>query len=806
MKQILLSIITTILTINIAIGSNGVIKGVVTNKTTLQPIAFATVVVNNSTSLGAISDENGRYTIEGVKSGYQSLNVSAFGFLPTSTDNFLVTNADAIEINIKLEPLSVDVGEVVVNASPYSSVVESPISNYAIRKQELEKSPGGNRDISKIVQLSPGVASAPQNRNDLLVRGGGSNENRYYLDGIEIPILNHFAVQGGSGGSASLVNTDFLAGATFYSSAFPFAASNTLSSVVDMQLIDGNSERLKGKFTVGASDLGITFDTPISKDGRTTAIASYRRSYLQLLFTALGLPFLPVYNDYQLKIKHKIDETSSLSYLLIGSFDTNRLNTDLENPTDEQIYMLGYIPENDQNSYTTGLVYDKEFDSSRSLRLVLSRNYFKNYLFKYDDNDSSLPKTVDITTNQSDNRFRAEYNFSTPNRYRFQVGTSLDFSQYNSNSNQLLYLNGSETFQRYDSDFNKLDYGAFASVSKSYFDGHLSMSLALRIDGSSYATTTANPLEQLSPRLNAIYRFNQKLSLNAHIGRYFALPSYTTLGYENSDGELENRENGLKYISVDHYALGVSYEPNSRSKFTAEAFFKHYDHYPVSLIDSLALTTSDVEDYTVGDEPVKSVGVGRAYGYELGYRNSNIRNCVFNISYTNMRSEYQRPDENLEPSGEYLSSGWEMRHVLNLVGMYSFNLNWDLGVKWRLSSGLPYSPYDMVTSSYIEAWDAQNRPYIDYTQYNSYRFDAYHQLDIRVDKNYYFKKWSLGFYLDVQNIYNYSVADQDTVLPVVNADGSYMVDPEDDSRYVMQSIANTLGGTVLPTFGVVVTF
>ena len=108
-------------------------------------------------------------------------------------------------------------------------------------------------------------------------------------------------VQGGSGGNASLVNTDLLRSVNFYTGAFPAAFGNGLSSVMDMRMRDGNPTRFKGKLILGASDFGINFDTPVSRNGKTTLLASYRRSYLQMLFSVLGLPFLPTYNDYQFK-------------------------------------------------------------------------------------------------------------------------------------------------------------------------------------------------------------------------------------------------------------------------------------------------------------------------------------------------------------------------------------------------------------------------------------------------------------------------------------------------------------------------
>src|SRR5690606_2469019 len=115
-----------------------------------------------------------------------------------------------------------------------------------------------------------------------------------------------------------------------------------------------NKERMKFKGSVGASDLALTVDGPIGQ--KTTYIASVRRSYLQFLFGLIGLPFLPTYNDYQFKIKTRLDERNELSIISIGSLDNNELNTDA-NETEEQQYILGYLPVNEQWTYAIGAVY-----------------------------------------------------------------------------------------------------------------------------------------------------------------------------------------------------------------------------------------------------------------------------------------------------------------------------------------------------------------------------------------------------------------------------------------------------------------
>ena len=186
----------------------GVVKGRVFDLASNEAIPFANVVVYGTT-LGGATDEEGRFRLENVPPGLVRLEVSSIGYQTLVTVGFLLGTAGERTENIGLEPASTTLEQVVVKASPYRKTVETPVSIQRIGIAEIEKNPGGNRDISKVVQSMPGVLSSPAFRNDFVVRGGGPAENRFYLDGVELPILNHFATQGASGGVVSIVKYRF---------------------------------------------------------------------------------------------------------------------------------------------------------------------------------------------------------------------------------------------------------------------------------------------------------------------------------------------------------------------------------------------------------------------------------------------------------------------------------------------------------------------------------------------------------------------------------------------------------------------
>ena len=332
----------------------GSIKGRVYNIKNNDPLPFTNIIISGST-IGAVSDLDGTFSFTGLTPGYIKLEASCVGFERIVTEEILVTNAKSASIDIAMKEVAVQISGVEITAAVFKRVEESPVSLKSLGIAQIEKSPGSNRDISKVIQSLPGVASSVSFRNDLIVRGGGPSENKFLLDGIEIPNLNHFATQGASGGPAGIINTDFLRDVDFYSGSFPASRGNTLSSVIDMKLIDGNPDRMVYRATLGASETAFSLNGPVSK--KTNVLFSIRRSYLQFLFSAIGLPFLPTFMDYTFKVKTKFNVHNELTVISIGALDKSVLNTGMKNPTEEQQYILDYLPVNNQWNYAIGANY-----------------------------------------------------------------------------------------------------------------------------------------------------------------------------------------------------------------------------------------------------------------------------------------------------------------------------------------------------------------------------------------------------------------------------------------------------------------
>jgi len=775
------------------LAQQSVLKGRVIEAVSNEPMPFVNVIISG-TSIGAVTDDNGNFQLKGLKPGFVRVQASFIGYHSALSPEIEISNAKVAFIEISMEKRDAEIEEVTVSVSPFRKTEESPVSLKTIGIAEIEKSPGANRDISKVIQSYAGVLSSPSFRNDIIIRGGGPSESRFYLDGVEVPNINHFATQGASGGAVGILNADLIREVNYYSGAFPSNRGNALSGVFEFAQVDGNADNLRFKESLGAAEVSATVDGPLND--KTTFIVSARRSYLKLLFTALKLPFLPTFNDMQFKVKTRFDAKNELTFIGLGAIDQNELNLDIQNPDEQQTYILGQLPVNNQWSYTLGAVY-KHFREKSYQTLVVSRSQLSNRTTKYFDNDesSSNNKILDYTSQEVENKIRFESNMRMDG-FKANIGANIDFAQYSNATLQKRFYDGNILNVNYDTKLNLMKYGLFGQISHEFLAERLTLSAGFRMDANNYSSGMNNPLKQFSPRVSASYQLTPEWSLNLNSGRYFQLPAYTTLGYQQNN-QFVNKDN-LKYISVDHFIGGLEFKPATAIQFSLEGFLKNYRNYPFSVKDGISLANKGADYGVIGDEEVTSTSKGRAYGAEFQTRISSTKGYNLNLSYTLVRSEFQ------DGSGNYLVSAWDSKQILSLTGSASLKKGWQIGTRFRFVGGLPYTPFDLNRSSLISAWNLTGGPYLDYSKLNANRFGVFHQLDVRVDKAYYLKKMTLKFYLDIQNLYNFQAQSTDIVVRETDANGNFLT-ADNGTRYVLRSVKNP-SGTVLPTIGVQVEF
>lgn len=781
--------------------AEGVINGKVLDANTRQGIPFATVAIQGTT-LGTTTDVDGNFKLEKVPEGYHRITASCVGYKPIMSADIFVTKEKAPYVELVLEPTTLDIAEVEIKAPSFVRKAESPVSLQTIGTREIERNPGGNRDISQVIRSLPGVASSPSFRNDIIIRGGSPAENKFYLDGIEIPVINHFQTQGSTGGPVGILNVDFIREVDFYSGAFPANRGNALSSVMDFKQNEGNREKNGFRFSVGSAETGITADGPLSS--KTTYLFSARRSYLQFLFAALKLPFLPTFTDMQFKITHRFDQKNEITWLGLGGYDVFVLNEKVNEGVEDQetrernAYFLSSIPEYRQWNYTTGVNY-KRYGNNGFTSIVLSTNKLLNGSEKYFENKKDDPSAQlsDYESSEAETKLRIERTFNTSG-FRINAGIGLESaSYYVTGFNSQQTPNGASVIE-FGSDVEFVKYAAFASATRYFFGDRFQLTGGIRTDATGFSSKTGNPLDQLSPRLAASIQLTDRLSLNTNTGVYYQLPSYSVLGFGNDEAGLLNKRTA-RFIRCEQLVGGLQFNPDESSKITLEGFIKKYSNYPLSVSKGISLANLGSEFGVVGNELVIPVSEGKSTGVELMAQRRSSTGLYGILALTFVKSEFT------SGGATYIPSSWDNRIFTTLTTGKKWNRNWETGLKWRYVTGRPFTPWDVATSSLKSNWDATGQGILDYSKLNTLRVPDFHQLDIRVDKSWFFSKWSLNLYLDIENLYNFKSKEPDILFVRTGADGRPLEDPLDPSRYQTYFIKDE-GGNVLPTLGIIIDF
>ena len=763
------------------------VKGTVIDKSNRQPLEFINVMIVGLNK-GGVTNAEGKFSIGQVPPGIYRLQASAIGYKTVTTPEYILSTRD-LHIQIEMEENQTELEGVTVTASPFRRDIESPVSLRIIGLQEIEKSPGANRDISRIVQSYPGVTFSPIGyRNDLIVRGGSPSENRFYLDGVEIPNINHFSTQGASGGPVGILNADLIREVNFYTGAFPTDKGNALSSVLDFKLRDGDMERNSLKATLGASEVSLASNGHLGK--KTSYLVSVRQSYLQFLFDMLGLPFLPTFTDAQFKLKTRFDARNELTVLGLGGIDKMKLNTKANNEDNE--YILSYLPKIQQETFTLGAVY-RHYAGAHVQSVVASHSYLNNRNTKYQQNDESDPDhlMLRLRSTEQNTQLRLE-NSSSFRNWKVTVGTSLDYSQYSNTTFQKVYTDHAQTFD-YHTYLGIMRWGLFGTVNYTSIDERFTASLGLRADANNYSAAMKDLSDQLSPRLSLSYQLTEHWSLSGNAGLYYQLPPYTALGFKNNNGLYANKY-ALRYMQVSQGSVGRNWRKGDTFEVSVEGFYKDYDKIPLSVADGIPLTCKGNDYGVIGNELLTSTAQGRSYGAELLLKWLVAKKLNLASSFTLFKSEYRTDKES-----EYIASAWDNRFIFNLRGTYNLPRHWSVGMKVSCIGGAPYTPYDADKSSLVTAWNAQGKPYYDYTRYNEERLPAFTQVDIRIDKTFYLKRCMLGFYIDLQNIAGSKLKQADVLMStgvIKNPDA-----PIAEQRYVMKSLKQE-SGTLLPTLGI----
>ena len=767
--------------------NSGQLIGRILDQKSQLPLQGVTVLLQGTT-MGMATNEEGYFNFKDVPTRTYNLVISHLGYQSQTIYNIIVKTFGTPPLQILLEESANELDEIVIFQSPFRTSVETPLSTQTFSAVEIETYPGGNNDITKVIQSMPGISpSIGGFRNDIIIRGGAPNESVYYLDGIEIPNINHFSTQGSAGGPVGMLNVSFIREVTLSSSAFGAEYDNPLSGVLSFEQREGNPNRFGGNFRLGASEAALTLEGPLfkkekEKPAKTTLLFSVRRSYLQFLFELIGLPIRPDYWDYQWKINHEIDAYNTLTFLGLGTIDDFSVKAPddfdaLQQSTIEQVPIIR------QKTITVGVSWSRKYKNGKgSMTTAISTNRLQNIFSRYQDN---IQKTGVIFENDSyEQETKLRYQtLHYLDQWKLATGTNIQYSDYFNDTQSILYnIN-------YSTGIDFIKYGFFAKGERKFFNDNLGLSFGFRFDTDTFSKGSSL-IDNFSPRMALTYNLSddQIWKINASVGRYYKIPTYTMLGYQDNLKTFINQKS--KYTQSDHFVMGIEYAPGNASRVTLEGFYKKYSQYPISLMDGVSIANKGGDFEVLGNEAIATDGLGKSYGIEALYQQKLTKNFYGVFAYTYFYSKFT------EATGDYLPSVWDSRHLISFSGGYKLKRNWEISARWRFSGKTPYVPVNQNATllAYPEV-------VLDYDQLGNVKLDPFNLADIRFDKKWNFKRYSFNFYFEIQNFLAQAVPIPDE-YGLNRSETGALILPQ--SLVKVNTDENT--NIPIPTFGFVVDF
>lgn len=699
------------------------ISGTIISSSTKSPLPGITVRIIG-TDLGAISRADGRFEIRNVPPGVYAIQFTGIGYEKYVEPNVSVTSGKPVTLKIEMVDKIIELKGAEVRASYFQKRIESVASTQTLNSQDIRRAPGVQEDVVRATALLPGVGVTQAGRNDLIVRGGAPYENLFIVDGIEVPNINHFGSQGASGGPLSIINIDFVRSVDFSAGGFSAKYGDKLSSLTNITLRNGSDQRLAGEVNLSATGFGAILEGPI--DNNSNFLFSARRSYLDLIFKAAGFGFIPEYWDFQGKINYKINQKNTLSFLTIGALNSVSLN----NNDEDNRYGNSRVAIPNQQQYFSGLNWQTLFNNGFA-NFSIGRTYtnFDTY-----QNDSLLNPIFMNKSKEGETILKAEFDLQLNPKTQLSFGNQFKFASlldYNIKIPGFMRLDANSIPQELtiDTSFTAIRNGIYGTITTSI--DNFKFTVGSRLD---YYNYTSNKF-YLSPRISGIYQINPVSGIQLSYGRFYQPPSFVWL--------VGGQTKTLNALNSDIIILGYQHTPLEDVKVQVELYYKFYNSYPGRIFRPQAiLAPSGFDDITTdipfGLEPLSMEATGYSRGLEIFIQKKLSEIPLYGLlSLTLSQSRFKSLDgiERIAP--------FDAPVIFNIAAGYRFDQEWELSGKFRISSGLPTTPY---------MDDKSGR--LNYAKYNEGdRLPLFHQLDIRVDKRWDLGSFGLITYIDIQNLY-----------------------------------------------------
>jgi TonB family protein len=699
--------------------------------------------------LDAVSDADGHFAFRGIKAGDYDILAIGDGYERLSR-KVTVGRDERVDVRLWMHP---------VGGNPYETIVEGEreqleVTKRTVQGRQLTTVPGTFGDPIRVLQTLPGVARAPFSLGVLLIRGSNPDDTGVYIDGHRIPLLFHFL------GGPSILNAEMVDSIDLYPSGFPARFGRAHGGVVAIETKSSKTDLIHGDADVDLLDAGGSLRVPIGK--RASLALAGRRSYLDT-FLPYFLPdqapgaqliVVPVYWDAQARADIDLKEHGRASLFAISSADT--LDVLSKDPEDEMDLGLN-----------TAIRFFRLIASYRrplwgDVAMTLSPAWGRDTItFASGTSDAQSPYlSLDIVQNALTTRLRVKGHLDA--HILFDTGLDLEsrVTTYDALAPDDTNIRPGQGIDvppvKIRESTHTLGLGWHADVAIEV--GKLRVIPGLRLDG---YVIEAEVKGSIDPRITARYQLSDRWTLKGYVGRFSQPPAP-----ETASSLFGNPDIGIEHAT--HTGVGAEWRPTKLWLLDTETYYIDRRN----LVGFTQRTTVN-PDGTIDMPNFVNGGHGYTYGLEVLIRREITDRVYGWLSYTFSHGKRQTPD------GPLLLTGFDQMHVANMVASWRPGAGWEIGARWQLASGRPDDPvtgatHDADTGGYVPVGGALR----------SSRIPFFNQIDVRAEKLWLFDRWSIGAYIDVQNVINHDNVE------------AFQYD------YRFRERAGVTGVPILPTIGV----
>jgi outer membrane receptor for ferrienterochelin and colicin len=730
MKHLFLSLVIITLAASPAVLSQqltGTIEGTALDQATRMPLIGANIIVMHTT-FGAVTDAEGKFVIRNIPVGNYSVQFRMVGYATFTKTDIIVRSQRITAVSGELTEQTIESEQVVVTAGYFRQNDVQPLSITALSAEEIRRAPGSGGDISRVIMGLPSLAKVNDQSNSLIVRGGSPLENAFYLDGIEIPNINHFPTQGATGGPIGMVNVDLIDEVDFYTGGFSPAYGDKMSSILELKLREGNRKNFDGQFDLSIAGFGGVAEGPLGDRG--SYLLSVRRSYLDYVVKMfdIGTSVAPSYGDVQGKIVYDLSPEHQISLITLNGDDHN-------NPTRtvaEENSMLFY---GNQDIYQNagGITWRALWNSG--FYSMTTAGYQSTAATEdfYETNTGALLLKNRTTEGSASLRNANHLRLSELHSLEFGFEVKQLFASYNNTFGTFTSATGDSTPRAVvDKQVNETKLSAYITYIIRPLNG-VTATAGVRTDYFTY-----NDRMTVSPRATLAYLLNELTSVKIASGMYYQNMPVVLLAQSAANS-------GLRDPYAVHYIFGIDHLLSEDTKLSMEIYQKEYYDVPVDPSDP-ALFLVDEIFYRNGlyfnHAALTNSGKARARGVEVTLQKKLAQDFYGIASAAFFRTEYKGADD------VWRNRVFDNRIIVSAEGGYKPNAEWEFSARWIYAGGTPYTPLDLAQSAQLK------REVFDAGRINGARYPAYHSMNVRFDKRFHFDRSNLVLYLSAWNVYN----------------------------------------------------